>query len=222
MSNKFTDLFGGFENERLQETFVDCEIKNVKIAMEKKSIVIDAFFPRLVTFNYIAKPEEILKEKLLVNAVKIESQMPSECFSEGYYGSLIKELNLTLAASTGFFEGSKCTFDGRVLSCELMHGGKDVLDSIRAADYMSAIIKKRFSRSVDVVFTGKTEISLEDEQVTQMIKTSEENNLRAKGIDPETIAQPKTQSHKIIEGIPLIWKLPNRSTAIKLLKILCL
>ena len=35
MSNKFTDLFGGFENERMQEAFVDCEIKNVKISMEK-------------------------------------------------------------------------------------------------------------------------------------------------------------------------------------------
>ena len=37
MSNKFTDLFGGFENERMQEAFADCEIKNVKISMEKKN-----------------------------------------------------------------------------------------------------------------------------------------------------------------------------------------
>ena len=34
MSNRFTNLFGGFENERLQEAFADCEIKNVKISME--------------------------------------------------------------------------------------------------------------------------------------------------------------------------------------------
>ena len=203
MSNRFTDLFGGFENEKLQSAFADCEIRNVKISMEKKSIFIDAFFPLLVTFNYIAKAEEILKEKLMVNEVKIESQMPSECFSEGYYGSLIKELNLVLAASTGFFEGSTCTFDGRTLSCELMHGGKDVLDGIGASERMSAIIKKRFGRSVDVVFTGKTEISIDDEQVAQMIKTSEENNLRAKGIDPVTISQPKPKEHKIVEGIPL-------------------
>ena len=204
MSNRFTDLFGGFENEKLQEAFADCEIKNVKISMEKKSIVIDAFFNRLVTFKYIAKAEEILKEKLMVNEVKIESQMPSECFGEGYYGSLVRELNQTLAASTGFFEGSSCTFDGRVLSCELMHGGKDVLDGIGAPERMSAIIKKRFGRAVDVVFTGKTEISIDDEQVAQMIKTSEENNLRAKGIDPEIIYQPpKPKEHKIVEGIPL-------------------
>ena len=203
MSNKFTDLFGGFENERLQEAFADCEIKNVKISMEKKSIVIDAFFDRLVTYKYIAKAEELLKEKLLVNEVKIESQMPSECFSEGYYGSLVRELNLTLAASTGFFEGSSCTFDGRVLSCELMHGGKDVLESIGAAERMSAIVKKRFGRAIEVVFTGKTDISIDDEQVAQMVKKSEEDNLRAKGIDPETIHQPKPQEHKIIEGIPL-------------------
>ena len=50
MSNRFTDLFGGFENEKLQESFSCCEIKNVKISMEKKSIVIDAFFEHLVTY----------------------------------------------------------------------------------------------------------------------------------------------------------------------------
>ena len=61
MSNRFTDLFGGFENEKLQEAFADCEIRNVKISMEKKSIFIDAFFPKLVTFNYIARAEEYLK-----------------------------------------------------------------------------------------------------------------------------------------------------------------
>jgi hypothetical protein len=76
-----------------------------------------------------------------------------------------------------------------------MHGGKDVLEGIGAAERMSAIIKKRFSRVVDVVFTGKTEISLEDEQVTQMIKTSEENNLRAKGIDPERVIGVSSDFH---------------------------
>ena len=91
MSNRFTDLFGGFENEKLQEAFSCCEIKNVKISMEKKSIVIDAFFDRLTTYKYIAKAEELLREKLFVNEVKIESTMPSECFSEGYYASLIRE-----------------------------------------------------------------------------------------------------------------------------------
>lgn len=203
MSNRFTDLFGGFENEKLQSVFDGCEIRNVKISMEKKSIEIDAFFERLVTFKYIAKAEEFLRDKLSVSEVKIESKMPPECFSEGYYGSLIRETNLALAATNGFFEGSSCTFDGRVLSCELMHGGKDVLDSIGAAECMSRIIKKRFDRAVDVVFTGKTEISIDDEQVAQMIKTSEEENLRSKGIDPETVNQPKPKEHKIIEGIPL-------------------
>ena len=203
MSNKFTDLFGGFENEKLQDVFSSCEIKNVKISMEKKSIVIDAFFDRLVTYKYISKAEEILKEKLLINEVKIESIMPSECFSEGYYSSLISETNLALAATNGFFEGSSCTFDGRVLSCELMHGGKDVLESIGAAECMSKIILKHFGRNVEVTFCGKTEISIDDEQVTQMIKTSEEENLRSKGIDPETVNQPKPKEHKIVEGIPL-------------------
>ena len=74
------------------------------------------------------------------------------------------ETNLALAATNGFFESSSCTFDGRVLSCELMHGGKDVLESIGAAECMEKIILKRFGRKVTVEFTGKTEISIDDEQ----------------------------------------------------------
>ncbi len=203
MSNYFENLFGVFENEKLHEAFCECEIENVKISMEKKSVEIDALFPRSVTYRYIEEAQRILCDKLLVNSVKIESHMPSECFGENYFGSLVKETNEVLAPSKGFFEDGKATFDGRVLNIELAHGGKDVLDSIGAKELMEKIIMKRFGRAVSVEFGGKTEIALDDEQVALMIKTSEEENLRSKGIDPETVNQPKPKEHKIVEGIPL-------------------
>ncbi len=203
MSNKFESLFGAFENEKLHEAFNDCEIENVRISMEKKSVEIDALFPRLVTYRYIAEAQGVLCRSLMVNTVKIESRMPSECFCEAYFGSLVKETNELLAASNGFFEGASCRFDGRVLYIELTHGGKDVLESIGAKELMQRIILKRFGRDVAIEFCGKTEIALEDEQVTQMVKKSEEENLRSKGIDPDTVSQPKPKEHKIIEGIPL-------------------
>ncbi len=203
MSNNFESLFGVFENEKLHEAFCDCEIENVRISMEKKSVEIDALFPHMVTHRYIAEAQRVLCQKLLVNGVRIESHMPSECFGEDYFGSLIKETNELLAASNGFFEGATCSFDGRVLHIELTHGGKDVLESIGAKELMERIIMKRFRREVAIDFCGKTEIALEDEQVTEMVKKSEEENLRAKGIDPASAYQPKLKEHKIVEGIPL-------------------
>ena len=112
MSNNFESLFGVFENEKLHEAFCDCEIENVRISMEKKSVEIDALFPHMVTHRYIAEAQRVLCQKLLVNGVRIESHMPSECFGEDYFGSLIKETNELLAASNGFFEGASCSFDG--------------------------------------------------------------------------------------------------------------
>ncbi len=203
MSNNFESLFGVFENEKLHEAFDECKIENVRISMENKSVEIDALFPRLVTRRYITEAQKVLAEKLLVGSVKIESHMPPECFGEGWFSSLIAETNEGLAASNGFFQGSSCRFDGKALFIELTHGGKDVLESIGAKELMERIILKRFSRAVQIEFGGKTEIALEDEQVAQMVKTSEEENLRSKGIDPASVSQPKPKEHKIVEGIPL-------------------
>lgn len=203
MSKSFENVFGVFGDSMLHEAFSESEILNIRISMGKKSVEIDASFPRLVTDKVIKKAEEVLAQILLVSNVKIFPEMPPECFSEEYFSSLTAKAGELLPATNGFFIGSTCRFDGKTLFIELTHGGKEVLDSIGAGELMRKIILKEFSREVEVDFCGKTEISIDDEQVVTMIKKSEEDNLRAKGIDPEEIAQPKPKQHKIVEGIPL-------------------
>ena len=198
MSNRFEELFGVFPDDKLHEAFENAQIKNVRIAMEKKSIEIDVFFPVLVTYRITEKAEEYLRESLSVSSVSI-----SEVFSEEYFHTLAHEANLAIAATNGFFVGSSAGFDGRKLYVELTHGGGDILKSVNAAEFMQRIILKRFGRQVEVEFCGATELEFDNEQIAAFQKKAEEENLIAKGIDPATVSIAKPKEHKIVEGIPL-------------------
>ncbi len=203
MSSRFEELFGAFSSEKLSEAFLDSEIKNVAIAMEKKHIEISVFFPRLVTYKITGEAESDLKTRLGVSSVSIKPTMPAECFSERYYSTLVREANAAIAATNGFFKESHCTFDGRVLSVVLSHGGASILEGVGTGEFMSRLIGERFGRKVEVQFTGTRELEITDDEIASFHKKAEEDNLRAKGIDPAEYMAPKPKEHKIVEGIPL-------------------
>ena len=206
MNNGFEQLFGAFSEEALHEAFKGCEIENVRIAMERKSIEIDAFFPLVVNYKIIEGAENTLKEKLTVNSVTIFPRMPAESFSEEYHASLVFEVNRAIAATNGFFTHSSARFDGRTLFIELSHGGGDILKGVGADEFMKKLIKKRFSRDVDVQFCGTTELDISDEEIEAFHKKAEEENLIRKGLDPAFVTAAKPKEHKIVEGIPLYFE----------------
>lgn len=203
MNNGFEKLFGAFSQEALNEAFHGCQIENIRISMEKKSIEIDAFFPLVVNYKIVEGAENALREKLLVNSVTIFPKMPAENFSEDYFPSLVHEANRAIAATNGFFTHSSARFDGRVLYVELSHGGGDILKGVGADEFMKRLIKKRFDRDVEVSFCGQTELSISDEEIEAFHKKAEEENLIKKGLDPVYASPSKPKEHKIVEGIPL-------------------
>ena len=206
MSNKFKELFGDFSDEALNEVFSEAEILNVRITMETKTVEIDVMFPCLITKKLNDKADYELARSLQVEAVKINSFMPCEIFSEEYWNSLGRYANEAIAATNGFFRDSKAGFDGNTLTVELSHGGGEILKSVGAAEYIEKLIKHKFNRNVTVEFTGETEVSLDDEKIVSQFRQAEEDNLRAKGINPEEYFAPpkeKEKKHKIIDGIPL-------------------
>lgn len=203
MNNSFEQLFGVFADETLHEAFKGCQIENVRISMEQKSIEIDAFFPLAVNYRIIESAENTLREKLIVNLVTIFPKMPSESFSQDYFSSLVYEANRAIAATNGFFTHAKPSFDGHTLSIELSHGGGDILKGVGADDFMKRLVMKRFSRDIEVLFCGQTELEINDEEIAAFHKKAEEENLIKKGIDPAFATVSKPKEHKIVEGIPL-------------------
>ncbi len=203
MNNDFQTLFGPFSDNELNERFNSSNILKILVEEERRSVSIEASFSRLVTYKTIGAAENEIKNMLGVNEVKISPHMPAECFSEEYFSTLVELTKEKLAASNGFLNDSSCRFDGTTLTVELSHGGAEILESIKAGELMERTIAERFSRRVEVVFGGNRELVISDEEIALFHKNAEDENLRAKGIDPEEFRQAKPKEHKIVEGIPL-------------------
>ena len=202
MRVSFSSLFGElFEDSTLAAVFAGCEVENIRIFKEKRLMELDLVFGRLVTDSTLEKAQKTICEKLMLDAAVIYPKMPPESFSPEFYTSLVARTNKAVAASNGFFKGSTCDFDSKTLKISLTHGGADILRSCGCDTFMANEIRKLFSREISVVFDG-ADVSVEDEQVQQMMKKAEENT-PAPVFYREQAQSSKPKEHKTVEGVPL-------------------
>ena len=202
MRVSFSSLFGElFEDSTLAAVFAGCEVENIRIFKEKRLMELDLVFGRLVTDGTLEKAQKTICEKLMLDAAVIYPKMPPESFSPEFYASLVARTNKAVAASNGFFKGSTCDFDSKTLKISLTHGGADILRSCGCDTFMANEIRKLFSREISVVFDG-ADVSVEDEQVQQMMKKAEENT-PAPVFYREQAQSSKPKEHKTVEGVPL-------------------
>ena len=202
MRVSFSSLFGElFEDSTLAAVFAGCEVENIRIFKEKRLMELDLVFGRLVTDSTLEKAQKTICEKLMLDAAMIYPKMPPESFSPEFYASLVARTNKAVAASNGFFKGSTCDFDSKTLKISLTHGGADILRSCGCDTFMANEIRKLFSREISVVFDG-ADVSVEDEQVQQMMKKAEENT-PAPVFYREQAQSSKPKEHKTVEGVPL-------------------
>ncbi|MCM1545282.1 MAG: sodium/proton-translocating pyrophosphatase, partial [Ruminococcus sp.] len=204
MNCSFVSLFGElFDSGALNEAFSGCFVENIKIYKEKRLMQLDLFFETMICSDVIDKAEAEMAAKLRLDRAVINPKMPPECFSQAYFETIVRCVNASVAASNGFFKGSSANFDGRKLTINLSHGGADVLKSCGCDTFIVNLIKKRFSRAIEVEFIGE-EMTIESEAVVSMIKQAE------KEIPPSVVASiqksepaSKPKEHKVIEGLPI-------------------
>lgn len=172
------DLFGNiFENETLAQIFSASSITNIQVQKEKRIMHLDINFSQLITYDQLELAQSILSTKLSLSSLKIVPKMPSEVFSDAYFSTLIKETNLAIAATNGFFKDATCIYDGKSLIIDLKHGGIDILKNVNCQEYMKAIIAKRFDRNVAIEITGEVAETIETEKMYSVIKTEEKEML---------------------------------------------
>ncbi|MBR3553938.1 MAG: PolC-type DNA polymerase III [Clostridia bacterium] len=203
MSCKFQDLFGDWLNEtELALLPADSMVDGMQLSKERRALTLAVRFSSLVPGSVVASAQDALRAAMDLTAVRINAAMPAACFSEAYFSTIIHEVNAAIAASNGFFKDSACNLRGNDLVITLRHGGADILRSCGCDAFIEKLVMERFARPVTVVFAGE-DVTLDDESVVNMMKNAEDSNLRAKGIDPEELHQPKQKTHKVVEGIPL-------------------
>ena len=203
MNCNFQELFGDWLNEEdLSLLPAESTVDGMQLSKEQRSLTLAVRCSALVKGKTVGAVQEKLKQAMDLSAVKINVTMPAASFSEAYLSTIIREVNAAIAASNGFFKDSTCSLQGNDLVITLRHGGADILRACGCDAFIEKLVAERFSRPVTVVFAGE-DVSIEDEDVVNMMKAAEDSRLRAKGIDPEEVRQPKGKAHRIVEGIPL-------------------
>lgn len=209
MESNFSLLFAqSFNDEKLLEIISCFQLENIRIYKDRSLIELDVHSSRLVKGADLEKIENTVANSLGLSDADISLTMPPEAFSEEYFSTLVKEVNEGVAASNGFFKGSTASFDGRKLKIYLVNGGLDVLKSCGCDSFISNIIKKRFSRAVDVEFCGE-EVTLDDERVVSMIKEAEAEIPKSviaeiqRSSESTGASSSKKKEHKVVEGVPL-------------------
>ena len=204
MSCDFLTLFGHLTDETIQTRLpAGTLVERLQMPQESRNMRLWLSFPCLVRGADVEAVADALRDALELSSVEIDVKMPPECFSEAYFGTLVSEVNRTIAATNGFFKDATCTLHGNDLNIVLQYGGAEILQSCACDREMERIILQRFSRPVMIHFEGK-DPEVTDENVVNILREAEDNNYRAKGIDPRDVRQgPKEKEHKVVEGIPL-------------------
>ncbi len=205
MSCDFLSLFGFLPDETIRDLLpADTQVQNVQILKDSRTMRLLLSFPFLVKGSVTEKAADALKAALGLDTVTIDPRMPAESFSEAYFGTLVREINRAVAASNGFFKDAVCALRGNELVVTLQHGGAEILRQTECDREMEKLVLRRFGRPVSVIFEGK-EIEATDAEVVSMIRHAEDDNLRAKGVDPREVRAPqdKPKQHRVVEGIPL-------------------
>lgn len=168
----------------------------------------------LVKGSYVEGAEKIIAQKLSLDKAVINMHMPSESFSEEYFGTIVNETKKSIAASNGFFKDSTASFDGRTLKIHLAHGGLEVLKTCECDSFIANLVLRRFKRQIDVVFCGE-EVTPEDERVISMIKQAEADIPQSvvKDIQKKAASHlgsesgsSKPKKHEVIEGVPVYFE----------------
>ena len=211
METNFFSLFGGiFTDEKLRGLASAMTLVNLRIYNERNLAELDVNANCLVTAFDSSKMGAAIAAALGIGKCELIISMPSECFSSEYYSTIVKEVNASVAASNGFFKDSSASFDGKTLKIFLEHGGLDVLKNCGCDVFIINLVKKRFSRNIEVEFCGE-EVSLQDERVVSMIKEAEAEIPksviaeihRSAASSPSSSGSSKPKAHQVIEGVPL-------------------
>ena len=186
MSCDFLTLFGQIPDEAITRLPADTQVEQVQIEQESRTMRLSLSFPHLVRGADVDAVAAALRDALNLTAVETEVKMPPESFSEAYFGTLVAEVNRSIAATNGFFKDATCTLHGNDLIVVLQHGGAEVLKSCECDREIERIVMRRFSRPVTVYFEGR-DPEVTDDAVVSMIRTAEDDNFRAKGFDPQEV-----------------------------------
>lgn len=199
MGCNFSSLFGDIMlGTAFDGQFDSAVVNSMDVDRKKRSAIFDISFNSLVSYDAEMEACRKIEEAYSINSAQIRPHMPPECFSLEYWGTLVRLINENIAVSNGYFKDSQPSFDGRKLTVTLMLGGMDILKKSACDKFIAEQIKSRFSRDVEVEFTGE-EIDPQSEKIIEIMSAGLQTPPTA---NQKEKPEGKNKPHIIVDGLP--------------------
>ena len=142
---------------------------SAKADVEKRMIMLDAFFDEYIHYSELAPVEESIKNAYELNYMSISPRFKNVEFSLAKMEHVFYELQRKTAQGLGFFngaearlEGAEISASGNVLSVSLKNGGKALLIAGECDRIISDVIYNMFGVRMQIEFVGVTSLPYEE------------------------------------------------------------
>ena len=136
------------------------EISAMRIDMENRCVEAKINPGKTVHKKEIYELQSELCEKLGIKNVRLIPVYSASMFSADYFGDIVHEAARNGVPANGFFTDCTVHFSEGRLNIELAHGGLDILLKEHCDKIMQKIIREEFGITIDVVFSGVTEVDV--------------------------------------------------------------
>ena len=154
MGKTVAEVFGTEKNSALAAA----EIFAMRIDMENRTVEAKIAPAKTVHKSEIYTLQSKICEKLGIQNVRLVPVYSPSLLGDDYFGDIAAEAARRGVPVNGFFNGCSAHFGDGKLEIELAHGGVDILLRERCDKVMQQIIREEFGVSVEVVFSGVTEV----------------------------------------------------------------
>jgi len=176
MSVKFSQVFGDYLN-RKTKIFGDCDMINCNLDMEKRSLDIDLFSEKYISFEAKEELSVLLKDILKTSVLNISLKFSPASFCQQACIDICNRLKLENVMLNGYFNKSEFILNDSNVNIVLAYGGLSVIKEIGFEKKFSNVIKNMFDREITVSFSGQIEnieITLPGEPEEEEIPLPEE------------------------------------------------
>ena len=181
---EFTAFFTDYiPNKNMLAAFRGGELIGISADSEKRSLRLEANFPKPFSYAEIAALAAVLKEQLMLSELKFAYHFPKETFNTVTLKFLLPELARLVPSVNGFLNDAEFSDDETDILVTLHHGGKDILEKSGAHTKLSHLLMMRFGVKRGVVL-----------QETQKMDTDSEEYIRIQeSVRDLRIAQPEPE-----------------------------
>ncbi len=179
--NTFKTVFSQYLSAPIIDSVAEGKIYDVKLNKERRILDVYATFDKLVCAEDVFATQRLIKSSAMqFSAVTIHPKFNSSLFATDYFKDLVEFLKVETPSLNGTLNDAQLFRKDNVLTVKLAHGGLSLLMAKNFTVLFQEILKKMFSLSFEIDYSGTTEIDGDSDEYIEQINSVQKNINRKK------------------------------------------